>query len=192
MLADIPPIDQLVVCHGDPCSPNTLVGDDGTWTGRVDLGTLGVADRWADLAVVTWSTQRNTALKGRSRCSKPMELPRTGNGSCTTGCCGTCRTENRCRPDKTETPRSVDLDHERRPQDARRRSRHRPADRQQAVPTRSFPGVRWPGSSPWTGRGACPCQGGTCRRGRNTILMRCSVMYRCAVLAPTPEPVARP
>ncbi|GAA1574629.1 phosphotransferase [Streptomyces globosus] len=59
VLADIPPVDRFVVCHGDACAPNTLVGDDGMWTGHVDLGTLGVADRWADLAVATWSTQWN-------------------------------------------------------------------------------------------------------------------------------------
>ena len=56
---DAPPIDRLVVCHGDPCAPNTLVGDDGTCSGHVDLGALGVADRWADLAVATWSTEWN-------------------------------------------------------------------------------------------------------------------------------------
>jgi kanamycin kinase len=54
-----PPIDRLVVCHGDPCSPNTLIGDDGRWSGHVDLRDLGVADRWADLAVATWSTEWN-------------------------------------------------------------------------------------------------------------------------------------
>ncbi|HLL68472.1 MAG TPA: aminoglycoside 3'-phosphotransferase [Micromonosporaceae bacterium] len=59
LLADIPPVDKLVVCHGDACAPNTLVGDDGTCTGHVDLGELGVADRWADLAIATWSTQWN-------------------------------------------------------------------------------------------------------------------------------------
>jgi aminoglycoside phosphotransferase len=58
-LADIPPVDKRVVCHGDPCSPNTLIGDDGRWTAHVDLDTLGVADRWADLAVATWSTEWN-------------------------------------------------------------------------------------------------------------------------------------
>ncbi len=59
-LADEPPvIDRLVVCHGDACAPNTLIGDDGHWTGLVDLGSLGVADRWADLAVATWSTVWN-------------------------------------------------------------------------------------------------------------------------------------
>ncbi len=58
-LADIPPIDELVVCHGDACAPNTLLTDDGRWSGHVDLGTLGVADRWADLAIATWSTAWN-------------------------------------------------------------------------------------------------------------------------------------
>ncbi|MEV7471955.1 phosphotransferase [Streptomyces kronopolitis] len=45
VLTNIPAVDRLVVCHGDACAPNTLVGDDGTWTGHVDLGMLGVADR---------------------------------------------------------------------------------------------------------------------------------------------------
>ena len=59
LLDDEPPVDQLVVCHGDPCAPNTIVGADGAWTGHVDLGALGVADRWADLAVATWSCDWN-------------------------------------------------------------------------------------------------------------------------------------
>ena len=59
VLADAPPIDQLVVCHGDACAPNTLLSGDGSWSGHVDLGSLGVADRWADLAVATWSTEWN-------------------------------------------------------------------------------------------------------------------------------------
>ncbi|MEU1971510.1 aminoglycoside 3'-phosphotransferase [Microbacterium sp. NPDC019599] len=54
-----PPIDRLVVCHADACAPNTLVGDDGAWAGHVDLGALGVADRWADLAVATMSCEWN-------------------------------------------------------------------------------------------------------------------------------------
>ncbi|RKE20441.1 aminoglycoside 3'-phosphotransferase [Streptomyces sp. TLI_171] len=59
VLADPPPADGTVVCHGDACAPNTLVGDDGRPTGHVDLGALGVADRWADLAVASWSTVWN-------------------------------------------------------------------------------------------------------------------------------------
>lgn len=50
-----PEVDRLVVCHGDACTPNTLMGDDGRWLGHVDLGALGVADRWADLAVASMS-----------------------------------------------------------------------------------------------------------------------------------------
>ena len=54
-----PPVDRLVVCHADACCPNTLIGDDGGWSGHVDLGALGNADRWADLAVATMSTAWN-------------------------------------------------------------------------------------------------------------------------------------
>lgn len=53
LLAAAPDLDRLVVCHADACVPNTLVGDDGSPTGHVDLGRMGVADRWADLAVAT-------------------------------------------------------------------------------------------------------------------------------------------
>jgi kanamycin kinase len=59
LIADIPPVDKLVVCHGDACAPNTLLDDTGAWCAHLDLGTLGVADRWADLAVATWSTEWN-------------------------------------------------------------------------------------------------------------------------------------
>ncbi|GAA1995880.1 phosphotransferase [Microbacterium ulmi] len=58
-LREPPPIDVLVVCHGDACCPNTLVGDDGRWTGHVDFGSLGIADRWADIAVASMSTEWN-------------------------------------------------------------------------------------------------------------------------------------
>ena len=54
-----PAIDRLVVCHGDPCVPNTLVNDAGHWAGHVDMASLGVADRWADIAVGSWSTEWN-------------------------------------------------------------------------------------------------------------------------------------
>ena len=57
--ADPPRVERAVVCHGDACSPNTLIADDGSWSGHVDLGDLGVADRWADLAVAAWSTEWN-------------------------------------------------------------------------------------------------------------------------------------
>ena len=58
-LLDAPDHDRLVVCHGDACAPNTLLTDDGSWAAHVDLGSLGVADRWADLAVATYSLAWN-------------------------------------------------------------------------------------------------------------------------------------
>lgn len=54
-----PPVDLLVVSHGDACVPNTLVGEDGRWVAHVDLAQLGVADRWADVAVASMSTEWN-------------------------------------------------------------------------------------------------------------------------------------
>jgi kanamycin kinase len=46
---DWPELDA-VVCHGDACNPNFLLDDEGRCVGYVDLGKLGVGDRWADLA----------------------------------------------------------------------------------------------------------------------------------------------
>ncbi|WJL96812.1 aminoglycoside 3'-phosphotransferase [Microbacterium sp. ET2] len=58
-LRDAPSEDDLVVCHGDACAPNTVLADDGNVSGHVDLGALGVADRWADLAVAAMSLEWN-------------------------------------------------------------------------------------------------------------------------------------
>lgn len=52
-------VDHLVIAHGDACAPNTIIGDDGRFVGHVDLGSLGVADRWADLAIASWSLDWN-------------------------------------------------------------------------------------------------------------------------------------
>lgn len=54
-----PPVERLVVCHGDACMPNTLLDDDGHPLAHVDLAALGVADRWADIAVASMSTEWN-------------------------------------------------------------------------------------------------------------------------------------
>jgi kanamycin kinase len=59
-LLSAPPLPlDLVVCHGDACAPNTLLDGHGNFVAHVDLGELGVADRWADLAVAAWSTAWN-------------------------------------------------------------------------------------------------------------------------------------
>ncbi|HLM17491.1 MAG TPA: aminoglycoside 3'-phosphotransferase [Acidimicrobiia bacterium] len=59
LVAEPPPVERLVVCHGDACAPNTLIDSTGRWTAHVDLGSTGTADLWSDLAVATWSTQWN-------------------------------------------------------------------------------------------------------------------------------------
>lgn len=51
-----------VVCHGDPCMPNFMV-DPRTLrcTGMIDLGRLGTADRYADLALMTANARESWA-----------------------------------------------------------------------------------------------------------------------------------
>ncbi|MFJ4223101.1 phosphotransferase [Microbacterium sp. NPDC089695] len=58
-LRTAPSVDRLVVCHGDACVPNTLLDDDGHPLAHVDLAALGAADRWADIAVASMSTEWN-------------------------------------------------------------------------------------------------------------------------------------
>lgn len=53
-----PPVDRLVVCHGDATVPNTLLDEIGRFAAHVDVGDLGVADRWSDIAVATRSVAR--------------------------------------------------------------------------------------------------------------------------------------
>lgn len=54
---------DMVVCHGDPCMPNFMVDTQSLQcTGVIDLGRLGTADRYADLALMvanaseSWTT----------------------------------------------------------------------------------------------------------------------------------------
>jgi len=54
-----PLIEGPVLVHGDACAPNTLISEDGVWTGNVDFGDLAVGDRWADLAIASLSLDWN-------------------------------------------------------------------------------------------------------------------------------------
>ena len=90
--ADAPPADRLVVCHGDACAPNTLIADDGSCSGHVDLGDLGVADRWADLAIATMSLGWNYPTRGRRLRSRLLDaygVTPDPSASPTTGVAGT-------------------------------------------------------------------------------------------------------
>jgi streptomycin 3"-kinase len=58
--------DDLVVCHGDASLPNFVVDPDTLrCTGLLDLGRLGLADRYVDLALITanaresWTTEED-------------------------------------------------------------------------------------------------------------------------------------
>ncbi|GAA4714090.1 kanamycin kinase [Promicromonospora umidemergens] len=53
-----PPVDRAVVCHGDATVSNTLLDQAGQFAAHVDVGDLGVADRWSDIAVTTRSVTR--------------------------------------------------------------------------------------------------------------------------------------
>jgi streptomycin 3"-kinase len=57
VLAERPSIEaglEVVVCHGDACLPNVFF-DPSTLevTGLIDVGRLGLADRYSDLALTT-------------------------------------------------------------------------------------------------------------------------------------------
>ena len=56
--AERPPAEDVVLCHGDYCCPNLLI-DHGVVSGYLDLGGLGLADRWSDVAVGAWSVTWN-------------------------------------------------------------------------------------------------------------------------------------
>ncbi|GAB3824441.1 aminoglycoside 3'-phosphotransferase [Kribbella italica] len=62
---------DLVVCHGDACLPNVFLDPETLEvTGFIDLGRLGLADRYADLALIKaqlfdeWDTSVDEFLRG--------------------------------------------------------------------------------------------------------------------------------
>ena len=56
---DRPATEDLVVCHRDFNEANVLLDDQGSFAGFVDVGLLGLGDRWCDLAVTSWYLEGN-------------------------------------------------------------------------------------------------------------------------------------
>ena len=66
--ANPPPIDRLVVCHGDACAPNFLIARRRRARRvRRPRARSGVADRWADLAVASMSLRLELRPAERGR-----------------------------------------------------------------------------------------------------------------------------
>ena len=52
------PLEELVLSHGDFCLPNIYIQDDKTIS-FIDLGRMGVADKWQDIALCYRSLKYN-------------------------------------------------------------------------------------------------------------------------------------
>jgi aminoglycoside phosphotransferase len=93
IVENAPPVEQLVVCDRDPCAPNTII-DAGAWSGHVELGSLGLADRWADLAIAAWSMEWNYGPGWERALLNAYEIePDPGNEPLTTDHAGTARSD---------------------------------------------------------------------------------------------------
>lgn len=54
------PKEEPVLAHGDFCMPNIFI-EDGKTVGYIDLGRIGIADKWQDIALCYRSLKHNYA-----------------------------------------------------------------------------------------------------------------------------------
>ena len=87
-LSDIPPVDLLVVCHGDTCAPNTLLTDDGRWSGHVDLGGSVSPTDGRTWRSPPGARSGTTAMAGRSGSLRHTASSPSRSAPSTTACCG--------------------------------------------------------------------------------------------------------
>lgn len=52
------PLEELVLSHGDFCLPNVFAQGEEL-SGYIDLGRMGVADKWMDIALCYRSLKHN-------------------------------------------------------------------------------------------------------------------------------------
>lgn len=69
----VPADEDLVVTHGDFCLPN-LIADDTRFSGFIDLGSAGIADRHQDIVLCLKSLERNIGQFAREQFLENYEL----------------------------------------------------------------------------------------------------------------------
>ena len=62
LIINQPKVEELVLSHGDYCLPNIFINEN-IFSGFVDIGQLGIADKWLDIAICYRSLKSNVEGK---------------------------------------------------------------------------------------------------------------------------------